>query len=55
MAASEKERDRLVTELATAGGDHVALATLAHAMADAETRLANAEERWLALAEELGG
>lgn len=34
--------------------DHVALAALAQDLAAAETRLSEVEERWLALAEELG-
>jgi ABC transport system ATP-binding/permease protein len=55
LAAASDERARLHGELAAAGGDHVALAEVAHALAAAETRLAEAEERWLAVAEELGG
>ncbi|MGH8975429.1 MAG: ABC-F family ATP-binding cassette domain-containing protein, partial [Acidimicrobiia bacterium] len=54
LAAATDERSRLQAELAAATGDHVALAEVAHALAAAETRLAEAEERWLALAEELG-
>jgi ATP-binding cassette subfamily F protein uup len=54
LAAASDERARLQGELAAAGGDHVALAEVAHALAAAETRLADAEEGWLALAEELG-
>ncbi|MGH9126937.1 MAG: ABC-F family ATP-binding cassette domain-containing protein [Acidimicrobiales bacterium] len=55
VAEAEAERDRVSAELATAGADHVALTRLANSLADVETRLAIAEERWLALAEELGG
>ena len=55
MAGAGEERDRLVAELTTAGADHTTLAKLAHALAGAEERLTRAEERWLALAEELGG
>ena len=54
MAEAGVERDRLVSELASTGVDHTVLTKLAHALADAEDRLARAEERWLALAEELG-
>ena len=54
MADAGEERDRLVAELATAGADHTTLAEVAHALAGADERLARAEERWLALAEELG-
>jgi ATP-binding cassette subfamily F protein uup len=55
LSAATEERSRLQGELARATSDHVALAEVAHALATAETRLAEAEERWLALAEELGG
>ncbi|MGQ0521715.1 MAG: ATP-binding cassette domain-containing protein [Actinomycetota bacterium] len=61
LAAAEKEleeasagRDRAASELASPGAGHQARTDAAHALADAETRLATAEERWLALAEELG-
>ncbi len=54
LAAASDERARLQGELAAASGDHVALAEVAHALAAAESRLADAEERWLVLAEELG-
>ncbi len=54
MAQAGGERERLVAEL-SAGGDHAALTQSAHALADAEARLAVAEDRWLALSEELGG
>ena len=55
MAGAEADRDRLVHELAGGGSDHAELAQIAYALADAEARLVGAEERWLALAEELGG
>ncbi len=55
MAAAAADRDRLVAELASGAHDHLELTKLAHALAEAETRLAQAEERWLGFAEELGG
>ncbi|HUQ63379.1 MAG TPA: ABC-F family ATP-binding cassette domain-containing protein [Acidimicrobiales bacterium] len=62
IAAAEREmtetaaaRDGLVEALGAGAPDAGALAQFAHALADAEARLAQAEERWLALAEELGG
>jgi hypothetical protein len=55
MAEAEARRDRLAAALAEADpGDHVALAAAAQALAEAETALGEAEERWLALSEELG-
>jgi ATP-binding cassette subfamily F protein uup len=54
VAEATEERDRLAAQLAAGGGDHVALAATASALAEAEQRLAAAEERWLELAEELG-
>ena len=54
MADAAGERDRLVAELALGTGDHTTRARTAHALADAQSRLAEAEERWLAVAEELG-
>jgi ATP-binding cassette subfamily F protein uup len=55
MGAAEADRDRLTAELVAGGGsDHTVLTQIAHALADAETRLHHAEERWLALSEELG-
>ncbi|MDX6410310.1 MAG: hypothetical protein QOE13_3381, partial [Gaiellaceae bacterium] len=54
-AAAEAGRDRLAAEqTAVEPSDHVALATTAQALADAETALGAAEERWLELSEELG-
>ena len=54
MVEAAVERDRLERELADAGADHVARARTAEGLADAQARLAAAEERWLELAEELG-
>jgi ATP-binding cassette subfamily F protein uup len=55
LAAASEERGRLRDELSRAGTDHLALSEVAHALAMAEARVAEAEDRWLALAEELGG
>ncbi len=55
MAAAEADRERLVAQLAKDGPDHAALGRTAHSLAEAEARLAVAEERWLSLGEELGG
>jgi len=55
LAVATGRRDRLATELRTTRVDHVALATTAEELAAAEADLAAVEERWLALAEELGG
>jgi len=54
MGEVEADRDRLVRELAKAGADHTALTVISRALVDAEARLAEVEERWLALGEELG-
>jgi ATP-binding cassette subfamily F protein uup len=61
LAAAEKElgdatgeRDAIIAELG-AGADHVTLARLAADLAAAEARVTEIEERWLALAAELGG
>jgi ATP-binding cassette subfamily F protein uup len=55
MAEAEARRDKLAAALAEADpGDHVALAAAAQALAEAEAALGEAEERWLALSEELG-
>lgn len=54
MAGAESTRDKLLGELAAARTDHVALARIAQSLAEAEARLAAHEDRWLALAEELG-
>ncbi|MGH9226211.1 MAG: ABC transporter C-terminal domain-containing protein, partial [Acidimicrobiales bacterium] len=53
LADTTATRDRLATDLA-AGGDHTAVARLAQELAAAESQLSEVEERWLALAEELG-
>jgi len=54
MAEAAARRDGLVAELATCGADHSTRSRAAHALAGAEAALALFEERWLALAEELG-
>jgi ATP-binding cassette subfamily F protein uup len=53
MAAATEARDQLAAQLGGAA-DHRALAQRAEELAAAEARLAEAEERWLAVAEELG-
>ncbi|MEA2932803.1 MAG: transport system ATP-binding/permease protein [Actinomycetota bacterium] len=54
MTGADDRRRRLEAELADVAGDHATLATAAHALAEAEVALAAAEDRWLALTEELG-
>ena len=55
VAGAEAARDHLAAELAGLDpGDHVRLAATAQALAEAETALNAAEERWLELSEELG-
>ncbi len=56
MTNATEHRDRLQADLSTEVGsdDHTALAATAHALAEAEVTLAAAEDRWLALTEELG-
>ena len=55
MAEAEARRDQLAAELAAHDpADHVALTATAEALAEAETNLGAAEERWLELVEELG-
>ena len=54
MAEADDRRRRLEAELAAVAADHTALAAVAHALAEAEVALATAEDRWLALTEELG-
>jgi len=51
MASLQRRRDQLTTELAGAG-DHVDMARVGAALAEAQRGLEEAEERWLALAEE---
>ncbi len=55
MADAQVQRDRLAGELSAGAGDHDILVQVAHSMAEAEERLHQAEDHWLALAEELGG
>ena len=52
LAALEARRDGLSAELAAARADHEALARVGAELADASARLAEVEERWLALASE---
>jgi len=54
MADAADRRDRLRDDLSAAVADHATLAAAAHSLADAEATLAAAEDRWLALSEELG-
>ena len=54
MATAAERRTRLEAGLAEVTGDHAALAVAAHALAEAEVALAEAEDRWLSLTEELG-
>ena len=54
MGEAAAERDRLVAELSAGVTDRSLLAELSRALADAEVRLADVEERWLTLGEELG-
>jgi ATP-binding cassette subfamily F protein uup len=58
MVEAAEERSRLEAALAAvgagAGADYTAVAAAASALAEADARLAEAEQRWLALAEELG-
>ncbi|MEA2826991.1 MAG: transport system ATP-binding/permease protein [Actinomycetota bacterium] len=54
MADASDRRRRLEADLSAAAGDHTTLAAVAHALAEAEVALATAEDRWLALTEELG-
>jgi hypothetical protein len=55
MTEAEARRDRLAAELGAADpADHQALAAAAQALAQAEAALGAAEERWLALSDELG-
>jgi ATP-binding cassette subfamily F protein uup len=46
-------REVLVAELVAVGADHVGLARVGDQLSDLEAQLADAEERWLALADEL--
>ena len=53
VQALERRRAELVGELEAAGDDHQALARAGTALAAAEAELAEAEHRWLELADEL--
>jgi ATP-binding cassette subfamily F protein uup len=53
MTKLQKRRDGLDVELAEAGTDHVRLAEVGEAIAACDAELAEAEERWLELSEEL--
>ncbi|MET0459048.1 MAG: ATP-binding cassette domain-containing protein, partial [Ilumatobacteraceae bacterium] len=53
MAAHERRRARLMTELAAAGADHQAMTRLGQDLASVDAELAAAEERWLTYGEEL--
>ena len=53
MAALERRRDKLVSELETAGSDVDALTRVGNELAGLEAELGAAEQRWLDLAEAL--
>ena len=53
IAAHTRRRDRLVDDLATAGGDHQRIVRLGRDLAAVELELAAAEERWLELGDAL--
>jgi ABC transport system ATP-binding/permease protein len=55
MADATTRRDALAARVADVVSDHVALAEVSADLALAEEELAEAEHRWLELAEELGG
>jgi ATP-binding cassette subfamily F protein uup len=52
VANASDQRDALLARLSDVGGDHLALAEVGEALAQAEHDLADAEERWLSLAAE---
>lgn len=52
IAELEKRRDTIRADLAEAGSDHVELARLGTAEAETSAELTEAEDRWMALAEE---
>ncbi len=54
LAEASGRRDELSTEMGS-GADHLALAPLATELAAVEARMGELEERWLELADELGG
>jgi ATP-binding cassette subfamily F protein uup len=55
LAKLTRRRDELAAGLASAGGDHEALARVGTELAEVEAALAAAEERWLELASEAEG
>lgn len=55
METSSQAIADLTGRLSSAGSDHVELAAIAAELAEQQQRLAEAEERWLSLSEELGG
>jgi hypothetical protein len=52
VAALSEQRDALAAQLATHTAEHEALARVGTELAEVHRRLDEAEERWLALAEE---
>ena len=52
LADAIAAQEKVETELAAAGGDHKALARLSAQLAEVQSRVATAEERWLSLAAE---
>jgi ATP-binding cassette subfamily F protein uup len=54
VAALELRRDQLVAEMSAAASDYVALGRLGTELHSVEEQLAEAEDRWLQLSEELG-
>ncbi|MGQ0743934.1 MAG: ABC-F family ATP-binding cassette domain-containing protein [Acidimicrobiales bacterium] len=54
MVDAAARRDAIAVQFETAGGDHTTVGRLAHELASAALALADAEERWLGLVEELG-
>lgn len=55
MAQAQRRREALDDDLAAAGTDHVRLADVGREIAEADEVLAQAEEHWLELSEELDG
>jgi ATP-binding cassette subfamily F protein uup len=53
IAAHERRRDTLMSDLAAAGNDHLLLSRLGHELTAAESALGASEERWLELSSEL--
>jgi ATP-binding cassette subfamily F protein uup len=53
MAALERKKAKLVDELNAAGADRDALARIGSEIADLEQQIAEAEDRWLSVAEQL--